>query len=327
MTTVDAIALIEGAKSADSLFGTETDKRFKELVGLVHPDKADVKLKARAEKAFNRLVELRNGKNGKPLPGESIIGNWIVGAPVARGDICDVYCCEQKDDHAVKGIFKIARSPRDTDLMEQERFILKYLADKKPANFSKYLPTVFDSLDASGRRANVLSPADGLSLAEIGSLFGSSLDPKHAIWMLNRSLSILGFIHKHGVVHGGVLPTHLIFGPKTHGLMLVDWCYSVTAESEKHIPAVVKDYSGLYPLEVSRKKPGTPETDIYMLFAAMRSTLVQLPKRFHGLFDWCMAASPKARPSEAWEVQERLVALAKEEYGEPRYIELVIPVS
>lgn len=327
MTTADAISLIEGAKSAESLLGSEKDKRFKELAGLVHPDRADAKLKVRAERAFNRLVEFRNGKNIKSIAGEAIIGNWIVGSPVSKGDICDVYHCQRKDNHRVNGIFKIARSPGDTDLLEQERFILKYLADKKPENFSKYLPMVLDSLDASGRRANILTPADGLSLSEISALFGSSLDPRHLVWMLNRSLSILGFIHKHGIVHGGVLPAHLIFGPKTHGLMLVDWCYAVTAESKKHISAIVKDYAVLYPPEVSRKNPGTPETDIYMLFASIRNMQAQLPKRFRGLFDWCMAASPKARPSEAWEVQERLVTLAREEYGEPKYIELIIPVS
>lgn len=327
MTTIDAIVLIEEAKSADSLLGAEKDKRYRELAKLVHPDVAAAKLKDRAEKAFRRLTDLCKGDSGKTQPLETLIGNWVVGSPFAKGDICDVYKCSRKDDPAIGGIFKIARSPKDADLMEQERFTLKYLVDKKPGNFLKYIPTVVDSFEASGRRANVIAHAEGLSLSEIATMFGPSLDPRHLVWFINRALSVLGFIHANGVVHGAVLPGHLIYGPKTHSLTLIDWCYAVTAESKKHIPAVSRDYLDLYPPEVSRKAPAIPATDIYMLFASIKNTKAMIPKRFKALFDWCMAASPNARPREAWEIQDRLLVLAAEEFGPSKFIELVIPVS
>ncbi len=81
----------------------------------------------------------------------------------------------------------------------------------------------------------------------------------------------------------------------------------------------------MYPAEVKRKlKPG-PWTDIHMLFASLRAVGVMPPSRFAGVFSWCLAASPAARPQNAWELQDRWRDIAAEEYGPPKFLELVLP--
>jgi hypothetical protein len=145
--------------------------------------------------------------------------------------------------------------------------------------------------------------------------------------MVNRSLSVLGYTARQGVVHGAVLPPHLLFHPTEHGLKLADWCYAVTAESKKHIPAMLKDYKDYYPPEVKRKDQPTPSLDVFLLFQTFLASGVQIPKRFIGIFDHCLAQSPRSRPKDAWEVQDRWVELAKEEYGPPTFLRLEIPVS
>ena len=111
-------------------------------------------------------------------------------------------------------------------------------------------------------------------------------------------------------------------------MTLLDWCYSVTVESKKYIPAIVPSYAGLYPSEVKTKRAPMPSTDIAMLMRCLRDASAEVPKRFKGIFERCLAdVSPASRPQDAWAVQDMWRKLAKEEYGAPIYRALVIPLS
>ena len=94
-------------------------------------------------------------------------------------------------------------------------------------------------MNASYRKANVISLADGHSLTHLMELFPGGIEFRHIVWMMNRALNAVGFAHDAGVVPGAVIPEHLMYS-ESHGLTLVDWCYSVTAESKRHLPARVK---------------------------------------------------------------------------------------
>lgn len=331
MTSIEAIVHVERSTNAAVLLGKDPDSAYRDLAKLIHPDVVDAAMRARAQEAFLKLGKLHDSILNKPTSAApAIIGKWLVEGPLAMGDIADLYHVTHLESADLRGVLKIARSPRDGDLIESENFSLKYLATDSHVNsaaFTRYLPKVNATMEASGRRANVLSYAtDNLPLSEIVRLV-PSLDFRHIIWMVNRSLSIMGFAHTHGIVHGAILPEHLLFGPESHALVLVDWCYSVTAESRKHVPAIAKGRRDFYPPEVFRKIPATPSLDIFMLFATMRSTGVAIPKRFRPFFDWCMGGSPKGRPGDAWECQDRWLALAKEEFGPPTYLKLDIPLT
>ena len=326
MNTLDALTMVEQSKSAASLLGPDAQANYRKYAKLIHPDVVGDKLRPRAEIAFAKLsgaYELLNGK--KITPAATVIGKWVVGDAIAKGDLCDLYHAQNSE--SVHGVFKIARSPKDVDLMEQERYALKTLHAAKGAdNYGKYLPMLLDTLDASGRRVNVITAADGLTLAAIHEYYAGRVDFRHVVWMVNRALSVLGYAHRYGIIHGAVLPEHLIYGPVSHSLKLVDWCYSVTTESKKHIPAIVKERKDFYPAEIFRKAPAHSATDIYMLFRSMKM-VAPIPPRFGPIFEWCMAASPKWRPTDAWKLQNQWVKLAREEYGEPRYLKLDIPIT
>ena len=51
-------------------------------------------------------------------------------------------------------------------------------------------------------------------------------------------MNILDFSHSTGVLHGAVLPTHVLIEPKEHKLLLIDWCFAVLdiprIEDEEH---------------------------------------------------------------------------------------------
>lgn len=331
MTPEQAASKIEKAISAQALFGSDPKDTYRRLSMLCHPDQpANIKTlgQARAEKVFAKLSSLYASLNGKTAPvSPTVLGDWVVEAPLAKGDIADLYRVTSVSAKVpVAAVLKIARSPVDNDLMEAEAAALQALrADTLSDNFKKYINVWIQTFRASGRQANVLSLAEGYySLADIAAMYPSGFDFRHTVWMGNRLLSALGFAHRNGRVHGAILPQHLLFHPETHGLVLVDWCYSV--EIGKPILARVKSHLANYPPEVARKLPATPATDIYMAAKAIFGTRAQIPKRFKALFEHCLAESPNARPQDAWDLQDKWVKIAEQEFGKAKYLKLEIPV-
>lgn len=303
---------------------TDPDKWYKRLARICHPDVVPSHYKRRAEDAFKKLGQLYADFSGKTTPPQTIIAGYVVGASFFKGDICDLYKAES--DNEPNAIVKICRSPNDNDLMDREKEALQKIWKAEPDNFRKYLPVLHGTSKASGRRTNIFHEESGFySLQAISDLFSRNIDFRHIIWMVNRVLSALGFIHRNGLIHGAVLANHMMFHPEEHGLKLVDWCYSCFAGQS--IPAIVRDYSSLYPPEVRQKKPAGPWTDIYMLMKTVNRVTGNVPKRFRNLIEWCVTESPASRPDDAWNLQDRWINLAKEEYGAPRYMKLEIPLN
>jgi len=325
MTTLEAIVRIEKAVGPEALLGKgNPDLGYKRLAKLVHPDVAPATLKERAGRAIIKLNRLRDQLNNK-LPAHTCrIGKWSIKEPLIKGDLCDLYRVESSKHP--EAVMKIVRRADDSDLLEAEAAALKKITafkHEEAAKFQHYFPVLLESFLASRRRANILTPADGLTLSEIHGAFSGKLGFRHVVWMMNRLLSALGYAHCMGLVHGGVLPSHLLYQIEDHHMVLVDWCYC--RKISEPIRAVVTAHKESYPPEVIRKKPATPATDIYMAAQCMLA-LADIPKRFRPVFDWCLAPSPSSRPQHAWDLQERWATLAEEEYGPPRFVPLTIPV-
>lgn len=329
MTQLQAISMIEQAPSASALFegGPLPKLVYQNLARLCHPDVVTEVPKKRAERAFQKMTEFYAQITGKTVANAPVVAGYVVERPLAKGDLCDLYQVTSVKDSS-PAILKIAQTPVDNDLVANEASALKLLhADKRTDEFKRYLPRLVESFKASGRQANILSVAENtFSLNDLGEMFPRGLDFRHVVWMGNRLLSILGYAHRNGIIHGAVLPAHLLYRPFDHGLVLVDWCYSV--KIGEPLKARVKAHVTDYPPEVARKMPATAATDIYMAALALRSSVLlkDIPRRFLGIFEHCLAASPNARPQDAWDVQSRWKQKAEEEYGPHRFVELQVPV-
>ena len=85
-------------------------------------------------------------------------------------------------------------------------------------------------------------------------------------WIWRRLLLALAHAHERGVIHGAVLPSHILIHPAAHGLLLVDWTSSVldAGRAGSPIPVVSAEYEGWYPLSVLAKAPPTPAVDLEM---------------------------------------------------------------
>jgi hypothetical protein len=168
----------------------------------------------------------------------------------------------------------------------------------------------------------VLTHAPGFTLAEIHQAFPDGLDFRHVVWMMNRLLSALGYAQHNGIVHGAVLPEHLIYELGNHHLVLVDWCCSVSVG--EGIRAIPEAHRNSYAPEVQRKRPCTTSMDLYMAALAFRE-VAKIPRRFQAIFEWCLAKSPSARPDDTLALKERWIQLAEEEYGLPKFVPLTMP--
>ncbi len=269
-----------------------------------------------AAEAFIVLVKLYQGDQTPA----AVIGKWNIHTPFAKGDLCDLYLTD--DDN----LFKIARSRSDSDLMKREQHALTLLhKNAKGPQFANYIPVLRDTLTASARQVNIVAYAGGFySLEDIVSRL-KHVEFRHIVWMMNRLLSCLGYVHRQGLVHGAILPSHVLYNPANHDMRLVDWCYSVDAGTP--IKAAVTRYRGTYAPELLQKKPAMPHSDIYMAARVLRAAADRIPGEMKALFDWALAEHQLARPDDAWKFQDHWRAAARREFGEPRFLELSIPVQ
>ena len=333
----DALAALARARSPADLFGPDTAeaaRRYRRLARLVHPDTTG----GRTADAFARLTALWRGYNrAGPVTITTRRHTFRVGDRRADGDLADLF------DATVEGpgeavVLKLPRDPADGDLLEREAVALRQLPKDGDGRFLPYVPRLVESFrhrDADTgqeRRANAIAALDGFSsLAEVHDAYPDGLDPRDAAWMWRRLLVALGFAHRAGVLHGAVLPEHVLIHPELHGLVLVDWCYSVPGchapvDSSGRVPALVTRYADWYPPEVPARERASAATDIFMAARCMTHLMGDKAPREMRLFaKGCMAAQQRRRPDDAWRLLAEFDELLERLYGPRRFRPFTMP--
>ncbi len=156
------------------------------------------------------------------------------GAKLFEGDLADLYTAygaTHPKGGAETILLKVARDRRDNDLLDNEIDVLNFLYPKgqKDEKFYRYLPRVIDTARSpDGRRIIILPYFEGfLSMADIIAAYPAGIDFRDMIWMYKRLLSGLGFVAEMGVVHGAILPPHVLVHPEGHGAKILDWSYAL----------------------------------------------------------------------------------------------------
>jgi serine/threonine protein kinase len=184
------------------------------------------------------------------------------------------------------------------------------------------------------RHTNVLRAEAGyVSLAEVVYAYPNGLAPADAAWMFNRILTTLGIAHSLGIVHGAVVPAHVLVRPNDHNGMLIDWCYSVPVGEP--LKAISPPYAADYPPEVRAKQPATPATDLYMAARCMTRLLgghpatLELPKSvprpIRTLLSACLLPSAQRRIDDAWHVFDDFHEILGRLYGPPQFRPFAMP--
>jgi hypothetical protein len=345
LTTFDeALGAIARAQGPAELFGDDAGgdavRRYRSLARLTHPDREP---DGRAPAAFAQLTAL--WRQHRLERSASVIATrrhtYAVGPRFADGDIATLYRVRYGDPETT-ALLKLPRDPDRSDLLDREATALAQLARDGDERFQPYAPRLIetfrhrDAATGATRRANVIELADGFhSLAEVRAAYPGGLDPRDVAWMWRRLLVALGYAHHAAVIHGAVLPEHVLIHPADHGLVLVDWAASVSGcyaakDPSGLVPTVVRRHAdaGHYAPEVLAELPATPATDVFMATRCMTGLLGDdVPPALRAFAEGCTVHAPARRPGDAWLLLRELDDLLERLYGPRTFRPFAMPAS
>jgi hypothetical protein len=321
-------------------------RRYRQLAVCAHPDLHPAERDA-AHSVFTALQHWHAQARRQVAQGIYGSAPWIdaqVGgrryrgyAEPLRGDLCDLY---PADADGVALLLKVSRSAATNNLLGAEARALRLVAGKLEGQpLRAHFPTLEDAFllaDSAGarRQVNVLRTEAGtLRLADVLRSLPLGLEPADAAWVFNRILAALAVAHDLGLVHGAVLPEHVLIRPADHNGVLIDWCYSVPVGEP--LRALVAHRSADYPPEVQARRPVTPATDIYMAARCMARLLggtgdaaslpARVPAPLRALLAACLIPAPRRRPTDTWQLFDDLQSILRTWYGPPVFRPFPLP--
>ncbi len=254
---------------------------------------------------------------------------------VANGDICRIYRAQRIQNLPVPEpvIVKLAGELADNPWLQHEANTLHALVGQA-GQYARHLPVLRDQFRMDdGRLANVFLPCDGYDLHALRQHFPQGVEPRHVLWILRRTLGVLGYAHSQGILHGNIDPAHIIVRPQDHNIWLVDWCYAVLRPKETGtgFRALNEIYSAP---EVAARKAPLPAADLYSLGLTMLYLLggdpVQqqipehVPEPLVRLLRFLLRPSAIQRPQDAWVLFHEVNELREQIYGPHQFLEFKV---
>lgn len=268
---------------------------------------------------------------------------------ILHGDIADIYRAKSAtgDEFAVK----IVRHAANNDLLENGIKVLKEIfpPDKPDEKIYRRFPRLVESLkinDGTSHRQASIFPwlKYWHSLRQVREAFRSNtLQMEHGVWMFNRILEGLTYVHdEKGYVHGSLTPDHVLVyssgktkDPLNHGGKFLGWSYSI--KKGQPIKAISPGYENFYPPEVFKKLPATPATDIFMAAKCIvyvlggdvrdNSMPSKIPMYFWNFLKSCMLANPQYRPQSAALLYKDLLDHMARNFGPKKYVPFNLPTG
>lgn len=323
----------------------ELKKKYRHLSKIIHPDlfKTDPKASHMANEAMRELNHLHqvageqiaNGIYGPaaipsastnrrtPTTSFSVDGfTYNLFGDALQGDFCQLFRADKIDSAGVSEpvILKIPLDAADNDLLVREAELLKTIHHKSLPAFL----TTFIFHD--GRLVNVLRPiTGGFDLVSVRQHYPSGLPLEHVVWIMDRLLSVLGFLHINNAIHGSIEPGNIMIIPGNHNGLLLDFVFSII---DAHQPTACYLGANQYSApEITRDRNLRPHptTDMYSLGLSMLYLLGgdpdhliyprSLDPRFRKFLSEFLNSDPKGRASDAWSYHQKLKALRFEIFG------------
>lgn len=270
--------------------------------------------------------------------------HWALGKCIANGDLSDVYAGQRARWPTELAIIKLLRDRNDRARFDNEWNVLQGLqkSDAQGSHtFTRLLPQPILQGDVSvgsfaGQRVSIFRWASGFyhTFEEVLQAYPQGIPPRASIWIWRRILEVLSFIHNSGIVHGAILPAHLLVQENEHGVRLVG--YSAAGRQGETLHVLSQRYQAIYPESIKSRPILTAQLDLSMSARCMIAMLGG---------DFGTGSLPKAVPSrlarliqqvaltqlsdltsvDAWSIREELGTIANEVFGAPQFIPIVMP--
>jgi hypothetical protein len=296
-----------------------------------------------ASRYRDALMQWRAG--GAPAPGARVtVGDTRLRlvALLAHGEISEVHVAERDVWPTERLLLKVARRASDRPLLDAEREVLLRLQGSRAKGaevFTELLPRPvlwgeFLRAGESPRPAVGLRwlPGFRFSLRDARRSLPEGVPPEASVWIWRRLLEALAFLHDSGVVHGSVLPRHLLVQDGDHGLRLVGYsCAGAPGEGRR---LVVQEDAALYTRAASEGGPLAAADDVRMSARAVGFALggdgpeLTLPSAVpEELARLVRETADEARtPPDPWALRQRVGELGKRLFGGPHFRPLALPV-
>ena len=290
---------------------------------------------------FHKAFRVWNSPESYPVPAWFSIGEsyWGTGESITRGDISDVYAGLRARWPTELVVIKILRDRRDMVPFDKEWETLQMLQQSNAPGadlFSTLLPQPVTHGDISrgvyaGQRANIFRWSSGFNHAfeEVIRVYPQGVPPRASIWIWRRILEVLSFIHNSGMIHGAVLPSHLLVQDNEHGVKLVG--YSAADRPGEKLRILSPRYEAFYPKSM---RSLSVQLDIAMSARCMSAILgghpetgtlpKTVPSRLAKLVQQ-LAEPVASTKADAWSLREELGAIAQEIFGAPQFIPIIMP--
>lgn len=302
---------------------------YRPLATEFHPD-----VNPGFDDVFDKLTSLRDsaqkaidaGRYGKvsTITFKTSRGLYEVGAvPAFSGHSSDYFRGDLDGDGC---LVKLVRSPTANSLLTNEATaISKILITEEGATNPEFFPQFLEAFTvrSGGKVRKAIAFADKytlVSLEQVLDRYPAGVDPRDMAWMFRRILIALHIVAPTRVVHGALLPEHILIEPDKHGVVLIDWKHSVSiGQRIRSIPKGRKDW---YPKDVRSRKSADQSVDIYMAAKCMVHLMggeMALPSVLRAFFRGCSQEESIHRPESALSVLQDFDALIERMWGPRRF--------
>lgn len=255
--------------------------------------------------------------------------SWLVGARIATGDSSEVHRAVRGRFPTEKVVIRVARLPADAARLEQAWTIGRRLQQSRTrgAGLATRLPEPIafgEPLAGAWKGRKVLvqrwSHNHERTLEDV-----PSVTPVASVWVLRRILEALSFMHGAGVVHGAVVPSHVLVERGEHGARLVGLGTAGAPGAE--IAFFPPKYRHVVPedvLSVAGDIRAAARTIVHVLGGDVAAGRVDAPAPYAALLRALVhdGATPDGR-TDAWAIRDLVGAVAQSAFGRPTFCPLL----
>lgn len=216
---------------------------------------------------------------------------------------------------------KVAINPEDNDLIDCEYDVLSSLRHQS-------LPYVEKEIKINDSNSILMREVKGTSMPDLMKEYQGGIPAEHVMWMLERMLSVVGYLHSNFVVHGNIKPENIIINKANHNVSILglSFCIKCANTPDAHYKIVNNFYTAP---EVNKTAKVLPSSDIYSIGKVAIELLggnietnempCSVDPRVREFIRKMVSINPEDRPNDAWELWTELRAIRTAVFGNQRF--------
>lgn len=346
MTIKEIYEKVLQAKRPIEFFGKvsneeELKKIYKQYVKKVHPDTVTNEDKYIAEQTISILntlydlgiKEFQKGiynvtstvelyEHMEPLFEITINGElYQFFENVFEGEVAYIFKGTNKKDIVY---LKMAIDPEDNELLDTEYDVLSTIRHQS-------LPYVEQKIQVNDSKAILMREVKGITMNELLEQYKRGVPAEHVMWMMERLLSVVGYLHSNCIVHGNIKPENIIINKYNHNVSLVGFSFCIPkANTSEAQYKIVNDYYTAP--EVNKTATVLPSSDVYSIGKIAIKLLggdvssngmpILVDKRIRTFIRKMVSTNLYDRPNDAWKLWTELIELRNEVFGTKRFKKL-----